>query len=96
MIRITKAAIFLFSTWFCTYAYADNCFVLYKAKKDNPLRLHLGLMEIERQCTDVDIEALSQQRLKSDGWSLLQIVDRSQKIDTKNIESDLGEYFLKY
>ncbi len=89
-------ATFLFSICLYTHAYANNCFILYKAKKDNPLRLHVGIMEIERQCVDTDIEVLSQQRLKPDGWSLLQIVNRLQKIDTKKLESDLGEYFLKY
>ncbi len=96
MTRIIMVATFLFSICLYTHASANNCFILYKAKKDNPLRLHVGIMEIERQCVDTDIEVLSQQRLKPDGWSLLQIVNRLQKIDTKKLESDLGEYFLKY
>jgi len=96
MTRITTAAIFLFSTCFYTHAFADNCFILYKAKKDDPLRLHVGLMEIEQKCTNADLEVLAEQRLRSDGWLLLKIVDRLQRTDTKKIESDLGEFFLKY
>jgi len=96
MNKIFFIAALLLSNLVLTHAYADTCFIFYKAKKDDPLRLHLGLMKMERHCSDVEIEALSQQRLVLHGWSLLKIVNRSVQIDEKKIESDLGEYFLKY
>ena len=77
-------------------AYAENCFVLYKAKKDNPLKLHLGLMKIDRTCSDDAIEVILRRRLLPAGWSLLQIVNVSQDIAVEKIKRDLGEYFLKY
>jgi hypothetical protein len=70
--------------------------VLYKAKKDNPLKLHLGLIQINGQCSDHDVEGITNKRLSSTGWKLLQIVTASGNIDTKKMESDLGDYFLKY
>ena len=44
MVRVIAAAIFLWCACLSSVAHAEDCFVLYKAKKDNPLKLHLGLM----------------------------------------------------
>ena len=43
MVRVIAAAIFLWGACLSSVAHAEDCFVLYKAKKDNPLKLHLGL-----------------------------------------------------
>ena len=60
------------------------------------LKLHLGLMKIDRTCSDDAIEAISRLRLQPAGWSLLQIVNVSKDIEVEKIKRDLGEYFLKY
>jgi hypothetical protein len=96
MIRLIVAVTFLWSACLSSVAHAENCFVLYKAKKDNPLKLHLGLMEIDLTCSDDAIEAISRLRLQPAGWSLLQIVNVSKDIEVEKIKRDLGEYFLKY
>jgi hypothetical protein len=96
MVRVIAAAIFLWGACLSSAAHAEDCFVLYKAKKDNPLKLHLGLMKIDRTCSDDTIEAISRLRLQPAGWSLLQIVNVSKDIEVEKIKRDLGEYFLKY
>ena len=96
MVRVIAAAIFLWGACLSSVAHAEDCFVLYKAKKDNPLKLHLGLMKIDRTCSDDAIEAISRLRLQPVGWSLLQIVNVSKDIEVEKIKRDLGEYFLKY
>ena len=96
MVRAIAAAIFLWCACLSSVAHAEDCFVLYKAKKDNPLKLHLGLMKIDRTCSDDAIEAVLRRRLQPAGWSLLQIVNVSQDIAVEKIKRDLGEYFLKY
>ena len=67
MVRVIAAAIFLWGACLSSVAHAENCFVLYKAKKDNPLKLHLGLMQIDRTCSDDAIEAISRLRLQPAG-----------------------------
>ena len=96
MIKLIVAVTFLWSACLSSVAHAENCFILYKAKKDNPLKLHLGLMEIDRTCSDDAIEVILRRRLLPAGWSLLQIVNVSQDIAVEKIKRDLGEYFLKY
>ena len=96
MVRVIAAAIFLWGACLLSVAHAEICFVLYKAKKDDPLELHLGLMKIDRTCSDDAIEAISHLRLQPAGWSLLQIVNVSKDIEVEKIKRDLGEYFLKY
>ena len=96
MIKLIVAVTFLWSACLSSVAHAENCFILYKAKKDNPLKLHLGLMKIDRTCSDDAIEVILRRRLLPAGWSLLQIVNVSQDIAVEKIKRDLGEYFLKY
>lgn len=96
LFKLIKISLALCFATFFSAAYANECFVLYKAKKDNPLKLHLGLIQINGQCSDHDVEGITSKRLSSTGWKLLQIVTSSGNIDTKKMESDLGDYFLKY
>ena len=63
MVRVIAAAIFLWCACLSSVAQSEGCFVLYKAKKDNPLKLHLGLMKIDRTCSDYAIEAILRRRL---------------------------------
>ena len=96
LFKLIKISLVLCFTTLFSAAYANECFVLYKAKKDNPLKLHLGLIQINGQCASHDIEGITIQRLNSTGWKLLQIVKTSSNIDAEKMEKDLGDYFLKY
>jgi hypothetical protein len=92
-IKIT--VVFCFTIMF-SEAHATQCFVLYKAKKNNPLKLHLGLMQINETCTMKDIGTKINNRLNSNGWTLLQIVKANENVKIEKMKRDLGEYFLKY
>lgn len=96
LLKITNISLVLCFATFFSAAYANECFVVYKAKKDNPLKLHLGLMQISGQCLIQDIEGITSRRLDSTGWKLLKIVKTSSNIDAEKMEKDLGDYFLKY
>ena len=74
LFKLIKFSLVLCFTTLFSAAYANECFVLYKAKKDNPLKLHLGLIQINGQCASHDIEGITIQRLNSSGWKLLKIV----------------------
>jgi hypothetical protein len=67
MVRVIATAIFLWGVSLSSVAHAEDCFVLYKAKKDNPLKLHLGLMKIDRTCSDDAIERFATKIQSADG-----------------------------
>ncbi|MEM7752039.1 MAG: hypothetical protein AAF230_01430, partial [Pseudomonadota bacterium] len=67
-------AAFAFATVFASSAQAA-CYADYKAKQENPLKLHYGVVQV-----DISPCAMSQtvtrqvrQRLQSAGWQLLQV-----------------------
>ncbi len=76
----------------------SNCYVDYKAKKNNPLRLHYGISKINtdlcenRNAITLDLES----RLQSSGWILLKLLDvfGNEGIDER--KDSAGIYFLKY
>lgn len=55
-------------------AAAAGCFADYKAKQDNPLRLHYGVAEIRGNCTRGDAQTQLAQRLSARGWTLLNVI----------------------
>ena len=55
LFKLIKFSLVLCFTTLFSAAHANECFVLYKAKKDNPLKLHLGLIQINGQCASHDI-----------------------------------------
>lgn len=70
------------------------CFVEYKAKQDNPLRLHYGIIKVGGDCSDADAKATS--RLQSNGWSLLTILSASQEKPSRNKQENAGANYLRY
>ena len=72
------------------------CYADYKAKQDNPLRLHYGVAEVQGDCTTANAQSQLAGRLSSAGWELLNIVsvfDDGQLDDKKD---SAGEYFLRF
>lgn len=72
------------------------CYADYKAKRDNPLRLHYGVIEIsDDDCTVAAARKALRARL-SDGWKLLQVqgVFGPEALDERR--AGAGEYFLRY
>jgi hypothetical protein len=79
---------------------AAECFADYKAKRDDPLRLHYGVIALpDAACSDRDSagEAIAA-RIGVDGWTLLAVVSvfgENGLEDEKRRES-AGDYFLRY
>ncbi|MCF6444755.1 hypothetical protein [Nereida sp. MMG025] len=73
------------------------CFADYKAKQDDPLRLHYGVAQIASQtCT---IEVASQDlapRLAAQGWTLLNVVSVFDDAQLDDKKENAGEHFLRY
>ncbi|MFN3663767.1 hypothetical protein, partial [Yoonia sp.] len=69
----TLSVSFLIFCLFATFAQAA-CYADYKAKQDNPLRLHYGITEVRGDCSVAAAEAQLRDGLGRDGWQLLNVL----------------------
>jgi hypothetical protein len=73
------------------------CYASYKAKRDNPLKLHFGVAEVsDSQCTKAAAAKALSPRLEKAGWHLLSIVAMIPKDKLGEVKADAGDYFLRY
>ena len=74
-----------------------SCYASYKAKRDNPLKLHFGVAEVsDSQCSkDAAAQAIGP-RLEKEGWHLLSIVAMIPEEKLGEVKADAGDYFLRY
>ena len=73
------------------------CYADYKAKKDDPLRLHYGVAEIkDKDCSKEAAKKQLAKRLEKDGWELLSVVDVFDTDGLDQREESAGTYFLRY
>lgn len=77
-------------------AQADDCLYAYKAKRDNPLQLHYGVIAIEGRCEAGAAEVEARQRLQASGWQLLVLLERVAPSKINQYRETAGEYFLRY
>lgn len=74
------------------------CYADYKAKRDNPLKLHYGVIELPDDACDNRKAARRQisDRLEANGWSLLKV---QSIFDAKGLDErkdSAGKFFLRY
>lgn len=72
------------------------CFADYKAKRDDPLRLHYGVAEITGDCSAANAQAELTPRLAADNWQLLSIEGVFDEAGLEEREDSAGEYYLRY
>jgi len=72
------------------------CYADYKAKQDNPLRLHYGVVEIRGDCAVSEAENQLRDPLASDGWQLLNVLGVFDDAGLDERKDSAGEYFLRY
>jgi len=76
---------------------AADCLVSYKAKQDDPLRLHYGVATLAEESCALDLAASElSPRLETDGWQLLKIVAILTPEELEEAEIRAGDYFLRY
>lgn len=90
-ILIATTALFLTAS-----AASAACYVDYKAKQDNPLRLHYGVAEIFEACTIEDAYAQLTARLAENGWTLLIVLELFDEQGLAERIESAGEYYLRY
>jgi hypothetical protein len=71
------------------------CFADYKAKRDDPLRLHYGVAEVSA-CSRVAAEAELAPRLAAAGWTLLNVVSVFDESGLEERKASAGPNFLRY
>ncbi|TNJ46296.1 hypothetical protein [Phaeobacter sp. B1627] len=77
-------------------AQAAGCYADYKAKQDQPLKLHYGVMELGGACSKPSARLEIAARLKRAGWTLLNVqsVFGPEGLDKR--KADAGPYFLRF
>ncbi len=76
--------------------HAADCFADYKAKQDNPLRLHYGVAEVRGPCARQAAHAELAQRLGAQGWTLLTIVSVFGPEGLEQRKDSAGTNFLRF
>jgi hypothetical protein len=78
-------------------AAAAECYVEYKAKNDNPLRLHYGIVALQGPCPDSgSATQQAARRVASGGWTLLNVVGLSETTPSGNKRANAGDYYLRF
>lgn len=73
------------------------CFAHYKAKQEDPLKLHYGIAQIaDAACTPDAAKSILENRLSGQGWTLLNIVKVSPNAPTPQEQANAGEYFFRF
>lgn len=72
------------------------CFADYKAKRDDPLRLHYGVTEVSGECSIENAARQLGPKLAADGWELLTIVGVFDDAGLDERRQSAGEYYLRY
>lgn len=73
------------------------CFASYKAKQEDPLRLHFGVAQVpDSACTKAGAAQVLAPRLANDGWILLTIDAMVDETELEALKDSAGAFFLKY
>jgi len=77
-------------------ASAADCYADYKAKQDNPLKLHYGVAELRKGCSKSSARNELSQRLKGRGWKLLNVVSVFGPEGLAKRKKSAGPNFLRF
>jgi hypothetical protein len=72
------------------------CYADYKAKRDGPLRLHYGVMQVPAGACDRRAAAREIARRLGDGWQLLDVVSVFGPEGLDERRASAGDFFLRY
>ena len=72
------------------------CYADYKAKRDDPLRLHYGVAEIEGACSASSAAEELEPRLAEGNWQLLSVEGVFDEAGLEERQESAGENYLRY
>ena len=96
MIRLALLAAVLAALSIAQPVWAADCYADYKAKQDNPLRLHYGVIALNGPCQRGAARSEVSQRLAAAGWTLLNVVSVFGPDGLDSRRADAGAYFLRF
>ena len=74
-----------------------ECFADYKAKQDDPLRLHYGVAQVsDGNCSNSGAAGEVAPRLADAGWTLLNIISTFGPEGLDERKASAGDNFLRY
>lgn len=79
-----------------TTAAQAACYADYKAKQDDPLRLHYGVAEVRGDCSVSNAASQLSERLSSGGWELLNVLSVFDDAQLDDKKDSAGDYFLRF
>ena len=71
------------------------CYADYKARRDSPLKLHYGVMQVSscnRAAASREVEA----RLARNGWTLLNVLGVFDDAGLEGRKANAGQYYLRF
>lgn len=77
-------------------ALAADCYADYKAKQDNPLRLHYGVIQLSGGCSKQAARAEIQARISPAGWKLLNVLSVFGPEGLQQRKANAGSYYLRF
>lgn len=72
-----------------------ECYADYKAKQDDPLRLHYGVAQVS-ECDKAAAKAELAPRLEAAGWVLLNVLGVFGPEGLEERKASAADYFLRY
>ena len=95
--RHALAATLAALTLFAAVPAQATCYADYKAKKDNPLRLHYGVAQVpDNACNRQAAARVIAARIARDGWQLLNVVSVFDQSGLESRRQSAGAFFLRY
>ena len=76
--------------------HSTDCYADYKAKQDNPLRLHYGVAALSGACSVPSAQSELAPRLSRSGWTLLNVVSVFGPDGLAERKDSAGPYHLRF
>lgn len=93
LIRPMLAAAFLAAA---APLHAAECYADYKAKQDNPLKLHYGVIQLQGACEKSAAKGEIAGRLGAQGWTLLNVLSVFGPEGLDQRKADAGPFYLRF
>lgn len=77
-------------------AAAAGCYADYKAKQDNPLRLHYGVAALAGACDRASAASELSGRLAAQGWTLLNVISVFGEDGLAQRKASAGSNYLRF
>jgi len=96
MKHILALSLFALMFSFAASASAADCYADYKAKRDNPLRLHYGVVQISGPCSNPQARDEIAARLQRNGWTLLNVLSLFDASGLEERKRSAGQFYLRF